>query len=520
MDNLEGCVALSLAAVFLVLAWTVFNWLWLRPKRLERHLRTQGFSGNSYRLLFGDIKENAAMMKEARSRPINLSDDITPRVTPFINHYVKNWGKRSFTWTGPTPMVNIMEPQLIKEILLKHVIFPKQKQNPLARLLISGLVSLEGQKWVKHRKIIRPAFSLDKLKHMLQAFDLCCGETISKWEKMVSSPSSMGWCEIDVWPDLEALTADAISRTAFGSNYEEGRRVFQLQKEQAVLAAESMRSIYIPGWRLLPTKNNKRMKAICREVEALLLDIINRRVKAMDAGDSCGNDLLGILLESNLKEIQEQGNDRKLGMSIEEVIEECKLFYFAGQETTSALLGWTLVLLSRHQDWQQRAREELFQLLGSDVMPSFDALTHLRVVHMILLEVLRLYPPIVALVRSVPEDVSVGGLLLPAGVKLFLPAILIHRDNEIWGDDANEFKPERFENGASQATNGQVAYFPFGWGPRICIGQNFALLEAKMAMAMILRRFWFELSPSYVHAPATVITLQPQYGAQLVLHKL
>ncbi|ERM97997.1 hypothetical protein AMTR_s00117p00139870, partial [Amborella trichopoda] len=265
----------------------------------------------------------------------------------------------------------------------------------------------------------------------------------------------------------------------------------------------------------LPTVKNFRRKKIAKEVRAILEDMVQKREKAIKSGATNYHDLLGLLLESN------NTNDNKSKMTLDDVIEECKLFYFAGHETTSMLLTWTMVVLSTHPTWQQRAREEVMQIMGSTTdPPTLDQVAHLKIVTMILYEVLRLYPPVVFLIRQTYKRVTLGGLDFPAGVRLLLPILMIHHDREIWGDDADEFRPERFLEGVSKAAKHPLAFFPFGWGPRICIGQNFALIEAKMALAMILQHFSFHLSPSYTHAPYAQLTIHPQFGAPIILEKL
>uniref|UniRef100_A0A1S4C4B7 Cytochrome P450 CYP72A219-like n=2 Tax=Nicotiana tabacum TaxID=4097 RepID=A0A1S4C4B7_TOBAC len=424
--------------------------------------------------------------------------------------------KTSFVWLGPYPVVLITAPEHVKEILTKSYVYLKQTHpNPLTKLLAQSLVNLEEEKWAKHRKIINPAFHVEKLKHMLPAFYQSCSEMLSKWEEIVPKETSF---EFDVWPDLQVMTSEVISRTAFGSSYQEGRIVFELQKEQAEYVMEKGRSIYVPGSRFLPTKTNKRMLEIEKEIQTTIRRIIDKRLRAMKAGETNNEDLLGILLESNLEEIELHGS-KEFGMTTSEVIEECKLFYFAGQETTSVLLVWTMILLCLHPEWQVLAREEVLQVFGND-KPDLEGLNRLKIVTMILYETLRLFPPLPVFGRRTKEEVKLGELNLPDGVVLLIPAVLVHYDKEIWGEDAKEFKPERFSEGVSKATNGQVSYIPFGGGPRICIGQNFAMLEAKTAITMILQRFSFELSPSYTHAPFAVVTIHPQYGAPLLMRKL
>lgn len=510
--NIKIAISFVIVIIFLRWIWKFLDWVWIHPKKLEKRLKLEGLKGSSYKFLLGDMKEINSMVEEAKSKPINFTNDYISRVFPHFNKLMMQYGKNCYTWLGPKPTMLISEPEFVREILSKSYIYQKIQGNPITKLLAQGLASYETDKWAKHRRIINPAFHLDKLKHMLPSFYLSCCDMINKLDNIVSSKGS----EIDVWPFLQTLTSDAISRTAFGSSYEEGIKIFELQKEQIQLILEVSRTIYIPGWRFLPTKRNKRMKQIFNEVRTLILEIINKRMRMIEAGES-HDDLLGILLSSNLKEIQQHGN-KKFGMSIDEVIEECKLFYFAGQETTSTLLVWTMILLSQHPNWQDRAREEVLQVFGSNEV-DYDKLNQLKVVTMILNEVLRLYPAGYMMTRMVKTKTKLGNLCLPGGVQLLLPTILLQHDTKIWGDDAMEFNPERFSDGILKATKGQLVFFPFGWGPRICIGQNFAMLEAKMAMAMILKHYAFELSSSYSHAPHPLM-LQPQFGAPLILYKL
>ncbi|KAF2286350.1 hypothetical protein GH714_014962 [Hevea brasiliensis] len=199
---------------------------------------------------------------------------------------------------------------------------------PQFNVLIPGLVSYEGDKWAKHRKIINPAFHQEKLKLMLPVFYQCCNEMIEKWEKLITTKES---CELDVCSYLQNLSRDCISRAAFGSNHEQGKRIFQLLKELSILIMQAAQTVYIPGWRFLPTKANQRIKEIDREIQASLKSMISKRENAMKAREATNDDLLGLLIESNLRETKER-------LSIQDVIDECKLFYFAGQETTQYCL--------------------------------------------------------------------------------------------------------------------------------------------------------------------------------------
>ncbi|KAI9108078.1 hypothetical protein K1719_020951 [Acacia pycnantha] len=139
---------------------------------------------------------------------------------------------------------------------------------------------------------------------------------------------------------------------------------------------------------------------------------------------------------------------------------------------------------------------------------------------MVVLESLRLYGPAITSSREALEEVKVGDMVVPKGTNILVFITAIHRDKEIWGEDAHEFKPKRFEGGVSEACKYPQAYLPFGLGTRICAGQNFALTQANMALVLLLANFSFSISPNYRHSPFYKFVMFPQYGAPLLVTKL
>uniref|UniRef100_A0A251V6H1 Putative cytochrome P450 n=1 Tax=Helianthus annuus TaxID=4232 RepID=A0A251V6H1_HELAN len=234
--------------------WKVLNWTWLKPKKLEKWLREQGYQGNPYRLLIGDIKDLATMMTEAKPKHIQISHDIFSHCLPFDHHVITKYGnyfciqimKWSFMWFGPIPRIYVTDPDLIKKILSTPDDFQKPHPEPIRDSILGGLVVTEGHKWIKHRKIINPAFHLENIKSMFSMICSSCTDMIKKWELLTVESGS---AEIDVWPYIDNLAGDVISRTAFGSCYEEGQRIFRIQKEQIDLMTQRLLTVHLPGGR-------------------------------------------------------------------------------------------------------------------------------------------------------------------------------------------------------------------------------------------------------------------------------
>ncbi|XP_011091086.1 cytochrome P450 CYP72A219-like [Sesamum indicum] len=499
--------------------WVFLNWVWIQPRRMEKLLRKQGLKGNSYRFLFGDARETAVMYNESYSKPIAINEDLGPRVMPFIYKTLRTYGERSFMWVGPRPYVFITDDEMIKTVMNNYIVFQKpfKASNPIVKRQIGGLVRFEGEKWSNTRKKLRPHFHLEKLKNMVSTMQKYAEQFLAEFSRIVPEDGSS--TVLDVYPYLPDYTATVVSNILFGISFDKSvKRTFGLIRELTFIANQAQ-PFNIRGEQYLPTRRYRRANAIENELTAIFTNMMNERLKKWERGEVRGEPNLYDIFLDELNQIDIKDKNAR-AMAIFDIIQQSKLFFLAGHETTSNLIAWTIVMLSIHHKWQSLAREEAFQVIGDEKKLTDDDLDRLKILHMILHEVLRLYPPVVELTRIVEEDTTLGDLNLPKGTMVQLLGIYLHRDPKIWGDDVLEFKPDRFAEGVLKAANGHAAFIPFGWGVRKCIGANMALREAKVFLSLFLRRFTFDLSPTYMHGPLVSLNMQPQYGIPLILRKL
>ncbi|TYH33196.1 hypothetical protein ES332_D13G041900v1 [Gossypium tomentosum] len=340
---------------------------------------------------------------------------------------------------------------------------------------------------------------------------------VASVETMLEKWKSKEGKEIEVFQEFRLLTSEVISRTAFGSSYLEGEKIFDMLMKLSVIAGRNIFKAKIPiiskFWKSADEIESER---IAKMIHDSVMRIVKKREERVVNGeaDNFGRDFLGLLVNAYHEA------DQKNRLSIQDMVDECKTFYFAGQETVNSLLAWATLLLAIHTDWQDKARAEVIEVFGNQ-NPDSEGMAKLKTITMIINETLRLYPPISGVIREVGREVQLGKLVLPTHSEVDMRIIALHHDPYLWGDDVNLFKPERFAEGIAKATKyNAAAFMPFGLGPRSCVGMSFAITEAKTALSMILQRYTVTVSPTYVHAPAQRLTLKLQHGIQLLFHAL
>ncbi|KAL0348925.1 UNVERIFIED_CONTAM: 7-deoxyloganic acid hydroxylase [Sesamum angustifolium] len=399
--------------------------------------------------------------------------------------FVRTTGERSFMWVGPRPYVFITDDEMIKTVMNNYIVFQKpfKASNPIVKRQIGGLVRFEGEKWSKTRKKLRPHFHLEKLKNMVSTMQKYAEQFLDEFSR-----SPKGWVvdSVGCLPYLPDYTATVVSNILFGIPFDNSvKRTFGLIRELTFIANQAQ-PFNIRGEQYVPTRRYRRANAIENELTAIFTNMMNERLKKWERGEVKGEPNLYDIFLDELNETDIKDKNAR-AMAMFDIIQQSKLFFLAGHETTSNLIAWTIVMLSIHHKWQSLAREEAFQVIGDNEKLTDDDLDRLKIIHMILHELLGIY---------------------------------LHRDPKIWGDDVLEFKPDRFAEGVLKAANGHAAFIPFGWGVRKCIGANMALREAKVFLSLFLRRFTFDLSPTYMHGPLVSLNMQPQYGIPLILSKL
>lgn len=515
MVFLGNMIILLFSSLCIYLTFTlvkVLHKLWWTPIRIQNFMASQGIRGPSYRFIHGSTKEVLIMKKEAMAKPMTLSHNIFPKVLPQIYTWINTYGRNYLSWYGPKAHFVVSEPELVKEILInKDRSYPKGDIPAYFRLLLGkGVTTSEGEKWTKHRKLSTYAFNAENLKGMIPEMIASVEMLLERWKQNEGR-------EIEVYQELRLLTSEIISRTAFGSSYVEGKNIFDMLTKLSLIIHRNIYKLRLPGiskfWR---TQDEIESEKLVKGIRNSVMEIIKKREEKVKTGeaDGFGNDFLGVLLNSY------HDADEKKRISIEDLVDECKTFYIAGQESTNSLLSWTILLLAIHTDWQEEARKEVFNIFGQQ-KPNLDGIAKLKILTMIINETLRLYPPVLGLMRKVEREVQIGQLTLPANMNLYIANAALHHDPEIWGEDVHLFKPERFSGGVAKATNNiPAAFFPFGLGPRTCVGLNFATTEAKITLSMILQKYLFTLSPTYTHSPYEAVTLCPRNGVQVILHSL
>ncbi|XP_038722340.1 cytochrome P450 CYP749A22-like [Tripterygium wilfordii] len=513
MPSLGTLVLTSLGLYLLFIFFKFVHKVWWRPVQVQNFMASQGIKGPPYKLLYGSMKDMMQIIKESMSKPSDLSHDMFVKAQPHYHTWFKKYGTNFLYFQGPKPTLFVSEAELAKDVLNnKEKAYPKAELESYVKKLIgNSLVTYEGEQWSKMRKLANHAFHGETLKNMVS-------DMVASTETMMAGWKSHEGREIEVYEEFKLLTSEVISRTAFGSSFVEGKDIFEKLRKVIVIAHTPPPKFRIPGTSLI-FKNSGEMEAekLVTEMKYSILGIIRKREsQAISSGEAeeYGNDYLGLLLRTF------HDADESKRISLEDVIDECKGIYFAGQETTTNLLSWVVMLLAIHTDWQEEARKEV-QKAFAGRNPTQEGIAKLKTITMIIHETLRLYPPAMGVIRKVGRKVRLGKLDLLPDMYCFVSIVKLHHDPQIWGEDVNLFKPERFAEGVAKATkNEAAAFFPFSIGPRICAGSNFAVTEAKIALSMILQRYSFTLSPAYVHSPLKVFVLRPQNGVQIILRPL
>ena len=393
-------------------------------------------------------------------------------------------------------------PKFIEHVLQdNHVGYAK---SPLVArlkpLLGEGLLTSEGDLWERQRRLMQPAFQrrrvLDCADIMMQA----TAEMLRRW-----LPASETGARLDIADEMSRVAIEVFARSMFGASIDDKVVVIRRAMETLHLCLHQRiwALVNLPLW--VPTPANLRFRRAMRPLDQIIRNVIQERVK----GGRPSNDLLQILLDAADAESGKRMSPRQLR-------DEMMTMLAAGHETTYAALTWFWYLLATHPEVERRVHEELARVLGGRP-PSIRDLPKLSYLQMVIYESLRLYPAVWWLSRVATRDDVIDGQIIPAGSTVIVSQYTMSRHPAFW-DDPQTFDPERFSAQRSK-DRPHYSFFPFGGGPRICIGNNLSMLEFQIIAAMVAQGYRLRLPPDHQLELLPMISLRPRHGLPMTLER-
>lgn len=360
----------------------------------------------------------------------------------------------------------------------------------LARFSGNGLLFSDGETWRRRRRLAAPAFHPAPVATLGGMMVERAEALADQWKREAAGGS------VEVSTQMSGLALDIVSRALFGASVEGWKERFAENMAVGVEYANYLVNTVFPAPYWVPTRRNLDIRRRMKELEGFLMEVIAERRRRTGAR----GDLLDMLLDARDEESGE-------GLSDRELMDECTTFITAGHETTAMTLTWCWSLLSLHPDIETRLHDELDSVLGGR-SPTSDDAPRLPYTRRIIEETLRLYPPAWAIPRQSRAADEIDGWSIAANASIFISPYVTHRHPGFW-ETPERFDPDRFLPERSRGRP-RYAYFPFGGGPRVCIGREFALLEAQLLLATLAQRVQLALPPGHVPQPNPILTLRPK----------
>jgi cytochrome P450 len=383
----------------------------------------------------------------------------------------------------------VSHPDFIEQVLVTHnrKFMKGRILRKNRRLFGDGLLTSEGDFWLRQRRLAQPAFHRGRVGSYADTMVRYADRLVAEWKD---------GDERDIHAEMMRLTLQIVAKTLFDADVDrEARQVGHALEAIMELNSDFRKLMLTPNW--LPTPRNIRAAIATRRLDKIIFRFIEeRRTSGKDTGD-----LLSMLLAAR----DEDGSR----MTDQQLRDEAITIFLAGHETTANALSWTWMLLSQNPAVEAKLHAELDSILAGRT-PSLDDLPKLPYTGHVITESMRLYPPAWGMARVAIEDVEIGGYPIPKGCGVSLAQWVVHRDAR-WFEAPEEFRPERWEADLLKRLP-RFAYFPFGGGPRQCIGNNFAVMEAGLLLAAIAQRFRIRLVAGHPVVPMPSITLRPRYG--------